>query len=96
MFAGTEKSTVTRGARWEKVAENLNIIKELHFKIDKRAVRDRYNNNLAKELRKKLQNEEKASGIETGLVNVEKGVEDLIEREDAAETGQKAADDQKK
>ena len=45
---------------------------------------------------KKIKNEEKASGIETERTNLEKALEDLIEREDAAESEQRVADDQKK
>ena len=43
---------MARGAKWEKVAENLNKLQDVYFKVDKRAVRDRYNN-LARDLRKK-------------------------------------------
>ena len=50
-FTGTRKSTVSRGTKWEEVAENLNKIKQIYFKVDKRAVSDRYNL-LSKELRK--------------------------------------------
>lgn len=53
VFSGTKRSTVGRGAKWEKVAENLNKQQDVFFKVDKRAVRDRYNN-LARELRKKI------------------------------------------
>lgn len=42
-FTGTKKGTVARGTRWEEVAENLNKIQQIYFKVDKRAVRDRYN-----------------------------------------------------
>ena len=95
IFAGTKRSTVARGTKWEKVAENLNKLQEVYFKVDKRAVRDRYNN-LSRDLRKKIKNEEKASGIETDMTNVEKALEDLIEREDAAESEQREVNDQKK
>ena len=55
VFIVTKRSTVARGAKWEKVAENLNKQQDVFFKVDKRAVRDRYNN-LARELRKTNQN----------------------------------------
>ena len=54
VFSGTKRSTVARGAKWEKVAENVNKQQDVFFKVDKRAVRDCYNN-LARELRKKNQ-----------------------------------------
>jgi len=44
-------------------------------------------------LTKKIKNEEKPSSIETEKTNLEK---DLIEREDAAESEKREADDQKK
>ena len=84
-FTGTKKGTVARGTRWEEVAENLNKIQQIYFKVDKRAVRDRYNL-LSKELRNKLKREEKESGIETDMTEIEMALEDLIEKEDAAET----------
>ena len=95
VFSGTKRGTAARGAKWEKVAENLNKQQDVFFKVDKRAVRDRYNN-LARELRKKIKNEEKASGIETEMTNLENALEDLIEREDAAESENRSVDDQKK
>ena len=54
VFIGTKRSTVARGAKWEKVAENLNKQQDVFFKVDKRTLRDRYNK-LARELRKKNQ-----------------------------------------
>ena len=92
VFSGIKRSTVARWAKWEKVAENLNKQQDVFFKVDKRAVRDRYNN-LSRELRKKIKNEEKASGIETEMTNLENALEDLIEREDAAESENRAVDD---
>ena len=96
-----KKSSVQRGNIWFKVAENLASIRELHFKVDRRAVRDRYKL-LSDKLRKKLRDEAKASGIATEMTEVEVALEDLIEREEAAEaqmkenreaTKQKKADD---
>ena len=71
-----------------------NKIQEVHFKVDKRAVRDRYNL-LSKELRTKLKKEERESGIETDMTVVEFAIEELIEKEDAAETEQRVVDNRK-
>ena len=95
VFCGTKRSTVARGAKWEKVAENLNKFQHVYFQADKRAVRDRYDN-LARDLRKQIKNEEKASGIGTEMTNLEKDLEDLMQRENAAESEQRVVDDQKK
>ena len=42
-FIGTKKGTVARGIKWKEVAENLKKIQQGYSKVDKRAVRDRYN-----------------------------------------------------
>ena len=34
LFTGTKKSTVARGTKWEAVAQNLNKIQEVYFKVD--------------------------------------------------------------
>lgn len=94
-FTGTKKGTVARGTKWEEVAENLNKIEQVYFKVDKRAVRDRYNL-LSRELRNKVKREEKESGIETDMTEVEMALEELIEKEDAAETEQRVVENQKK
>ena len=93
-FTGTKKGTVARGTKWEQVAENLNKIELVHFKVDKRSVRDRYNH-LAKILRKKLSDEKKESGIDPEMTDIEHALEELIEIEDAAETDQAVVNKQK-
>ena len=84
-FTGTTKSTVARRTKWEEVAQNLNKIQEVYLKVDKRTVRDRYNF-LSKELRIKFKKEEHETGIETDITEVEVALEELIEKEDPAET----------
>ena len=84
VFNGTRKGTVKRSAKWSQVVENLSDIEEMEFKVDNRAVRDRYNL-LATNLRRKLKKEEKASGIAVEMSQVETALELLIEKEDAAE-----------
>ena len=84
-FTGTKNCTVARGTKWDEVAEDLNKIQQVYFKVDKWAVRNRYNL-LSKELRNKLKREGKESGIETDMTEVEMALEELIEKEDASET----------
>ena len=93
-FTGTKKGTVAWGTKWEQVAENLNKVELVHFKVDKRSVRDRYNH-LAKILRKKLSDEKKESGIDPEMTDIEHALEELIEIEDAAETDQAVVNEQK-
>jgi len=47
-------------------------------------------------LRNKLKREEKESGIETDLTEVEMALEELIEKDDAAETEKRVLENQKK
>ena len=93
-FTGTKKGTVARGTKWEQVAENLNKVELVHFKVNKSSVRDRYNH-LAKILRKKLSDEKKESGIDTEMTDIKHALEELIEIEDAAETDQAVVNKQK-
>ena len=85
-FSGMKKGTVQRGSKW-KVIENLTAIETPTFKVDTRSVRDRYNL-LSQKLRKKLKEEEKASGIDTEMSEVETALEEIIEKEDASEEAQ--------
>ena len=62
--------------REERKPGNMNRIDAVYFKVNKRAVRDRYNP-LARELRSKLKKEEKASGIETEMRSIEGALEDV-------------------
>lgn len=84
VFNGTKKGTVNRSAKWSEVVEYLSMAEEISFKVDNRAVRDRYNL-LSTNLRRKLKKEEKASGIAVEMSEVERALEELMEKEDAAE-----------
>jgi hypothetical protein len=84
VFSGTKKGTLKRSAKWTQVVENLTNVEGVHFKVDNRAVRDRYHL-LSTNLRRKLKREEKESGIAPEMSEVEKALEALIEKEDAAE-----------
>ncbi|KAK2555846.1 hypothetical protein P5673_022493 [Acropora cervicornis] len=80
---------------WKNIAERLVTVKEVRFKadLDQRAIRDRYNL-LANKLRRKLKDEEKASGIETDMTELEAALEDLIEREDQSDAQHKESQEQ--
>jgi hypothetical protein len=83
-FTGTKKGTVQRGKKWDEVAINLSKLEDPIFKVDKRAVRDRYNL-LSQRYRKKMKEEEKASGVSPEITEVEMALDSIIEAEDAAE-----------
>ena len=57
----TKKGSTKRSSMWEKVADTLNKCAVPKFRADKRSVRDHVENLVYK--RKKLQAEEKATGI---------------------------------
>ena len=80
-----KKSSPQRGQIWQEIATNLSHIREPNFKVDldQRAVRERYKL-LSNKLRRKLNDEMKASGIDTDMSEVEDMVEELIELEDAS------------
>lgn len=84
VFTGTKKGTTKRSAKWAEVVENLSNVAAVHFKVDNRAVRDRYNL-LSCNLRRKLKKEVNESGITVEMSDVEKALEAIIEKEDAAE-----------
>lgn len=84
-FTGTKKGIVQRGVKWKIIRDHLLDILEPKFKVDSRAVRDRYHL-LAQKLRKKLKSEEKASGIDAEMSETETATEELIEKEYAAES----------
>ena len=90
-----KKSSIQRGQVWKNIAERLVTVKEVRFKadLDQRAVRDRYNL-LANKLRRKLKDEEKASGIETDMTELEAALEDLIKREDQSDAQHKENQEQ--
>lgn len=83
-FTGSKKGTVLRGMKWNEVAENLSQLKDEVFKVDQRAVRDRYNL-LSQKYKKKMKEEERASGISPDPTEVESALETIIEMEESAE-----------
>jgi hypothetical protein len=84
VFTETKKGTVKQSEKWGEVVENLSAVECLHFKVDKRAVRDRYNL-LQSTYRRKLKKEEKASGVAVEMTEVERALEFVMEKKDAAE-----------
>ena len=71
--------TKERGNAWKSIAENLNEMKSLHFKVDSRAVRERFGVIQAHyEVKKK--EEEKASGIVPEYTEADRAIESIIEK----------------
>ena len=92
------KGSIARGQIWDQIASNLNSLEIPSFKVNKRPVRERHSL-LIEKLKKKLAEEEKASGIETDMNDVEKALEEILEKEADAEntlaTGKKRVDNAK-
>ena len=80
----TKKEAFLEARSGKKIANNLNGLKLPRFKVSKRAVRERYTL-LSEKFKAKMKDEEKASGIECDLTGVEKALEEITEKEVAAE-----------
>lgn len=77
-----KKGCIARGRIWDQIAGNLNSLEIPRFKVTKRSVRERYTL-LIEKVRKKLKEDEKASGIETDMNNVERALEEILENKEA-------------
>ena len=80
----TKKGSIARGQIWDKIANNLNNLEHPQFRVTKRSVRERYTL-LSDKFRAKMRDEEKASGIDTDLSDVEKALEEIAEKEAVVE-----------
>jgi len=69
---------------WDQIASNLNSLEIPRFKVTKHSMRERYTL-LIEKLKKKLKEEEKAGGIETDMNDVERALEEILEKEADAE-----------
>ena len=88
-----KKGSIARGQIWDKIANNLNSLQRPQFRVTKRSVRERYTL-LSDKFRAKMRDEEKASGIDTDLSDVEKALEEIEEKETVVE--ETAQNDEKK
>ena len=88
-----KKGSIVRGQIWDKIANNLNSLQHPQFRVTKRSVRERYTL-LSDKFRAKMRDEEKASGIDTDLSDVEKALEEIVEKETVVE--ETAQNDEKK
>ena len=71
-------STVKKGQAWSQIADILNSVENLKFRVNQRAVRERYAL-LEKAFLRKLREEEKATGISPDdLTDNEKGIEEIV------------------
>ena len=85
-----KEKTVGRAQAWEKIANNLN--KRADFKVNKRSVRDHYMV-LVEKFIKKTSQELKASGISPEPTELDRLLEEIIERAETCDQSRDEEDD---
>ena len=77
-----KQGSVKRGGAWTQIAEILNSVTDVNFRVNQRSVRDRLTL-LEKAYRKKMRDEEKSSGIAPpDLTQNELALQEIIEKTD--------------
>ena len=71
----------------ERISANFNSTSGVHFSITKRSVRD-HTSVLIKKYKKKIKDEEKASGINPQPTELDQALEEILETEEVAENEQ--------
>ncbi|XP_028413114.1 uncharacterized protein LOC114535973 [Dendronephthya gigantea] len=74
-----KKGSQQRGTIWEQISDSLNDLDNPKFYVTQKSVRDHYNL-LEKQQKRKLREEERASGIAPDHSEFEISIEDIIER----------------
>ncbi len=76
--------TRERGHCWDTIADHLNQMSKEFFLVDQRSVRDRFTK-LEKNHKRKMSEEEKASGISPEFTELDQALEDIIDRAQKAQ-----------
>ena len=80
------KGSKERSKLWEEIAIHLNAVPDPQFSVTTRAVRDRVNLVLMKKYKKRMADEEKASGIAVDApTEFDSAMEQICEKADAAD-----------
>ena len=87
--------TPERGQAWESLAQQLNSIHQPKFRVTARSVRDRFSL-LSTKYAQKLRMEERASGIEVEQTELERLIDEILEREKDAKRELDSKDREKK
>ena len=77
------KRSVERGTAWKQIASNLNASSNMKFAVSQRSVRDHLLL-LQKKYRKKMRQEEQASGISPEKTELDELIEEISEIEETA------------
>ena len=78
------KRSKERGEIWGRIALNLNSVNSSKFKVSKRSVRDRFTL-LQTKYKEKIREEERASGIDCEETQLDAALEEITEKERAAD-----------
>ena len=82
-----KKNSNERGKLWEEISTNLNTTSGVRFFVTKRSVRDHLNI-LIKRYRKKMNAEERSTGVSPEPTELDQALADIIEMEEVASTSQ--------
>ena len=88
-----KKKSLQRGALWQKIADNLNAVKDPHFTVEKRSVRDHIGI-LVQRFKKQQAQELRESGISPERTELDAAIEQIIAFEESADTEQQEANDE--
>ena len=83
-----------RGQAWEKIAQNLNQRSAPKFNVDQRAVRDHFLK-LERMFKRKVAEEERASGISTESTELDMAMEEIVEKSREAKEDQNRKNEKK-
>ena len=72
-----------RGPLWKSIADNLNSLAEPKFNVTQRAVRDRFKL-IGEKFKKKIAAEERASGIDPEMSELDILLEDILAKEESS------------
>ena len=89
-----KKGSCERGSAWDQISESLNNHENPRFNVNQKAVRD--HNYLEREYKKKVREEERASGISPQNSDLDDAVGDIIERFEAKDEEDRTEDSAKK
>ena len=88
-----KKKSLQRSALWQKIADNLNAVKDPHFTVEKRSVRDHIGI-LVQRFKKQQAQELRESGISPERTELDAAIEQIIAFEESADTEQQEANDE--
>lgn len=80
----TRKGSTERGKIWSQIAERLNEASSCKFTVGQKSLRDRLKL-LMQKYKQKMRREERASGIDTEMTEIDVMLEEICGKEEVAE-----------